>query len=79
MRELVVWRHSFVADFTEKSQFVLTFDQSQVIDHVQLAELDVVKLFVADVARVDGDNPAIVVLTGDNLHMVRVPEQFEKD
>ena len=48
------------------------------IDHVQLAKLDVVKLFVADVARVDGDNPAIVVLTGDNLHMVRIPKQFVK-
>ena len=78
MRELVVWRHSLVADFTEKSQFVLTFDQAQVIDHVQLAELDIVKLFVADVAGEDGDNPTLVVLTGDNLHMVRVPEQFEK-
>ena len=78
MREFVVWRHCLVADFTEEGQLVLAFHQSQVIDHVQLTELDIVKLLVADVTSEDGDNPTIVVLSGYNLHVVRVSDQFDK-
>ena len=43
------------------------------IDHVQLAELQVVKLLVADIALEDVDNPTLPIPFCGNLHVVRVP------
>ena len=74
MRQLVVRGDRLVADLAEEGQLVLTFGHAQVIDHVQLAELDIVELLVADVTRVDGHNPALAVLPRDYVHVVRVPE-----
>ena len=61
-----------VADLAEEGDLVGSLRLDKMIDHVQLAELEVGELLVADVTREDGDGVACFVNPSADFGMVGI-------